>query len=367
MKASTLFAVIIAILLGLGVVAAARYTGLFARATPPPPKQEEPHKVLVAARNLFEGMVVKPDDVKVRTLEPDEVAEYQRTKEKHLPPIPEVAVLRVLARNVEAGQPMLREYLYEQALPDPLSRRLKRGMRAVNLVLPKDRAGGGLIQVGEHVDVYLTTQIARPGHWDEAVTQTACVARNVPVIVKRDMLWQAMLPVPFGQPVYYTLEVNPYRAALLEFAKVKGDLSLLTTDANPKKGGLKPAGGAPADDDSKEYADEETRVAAFNNGELAVGEGDLERIFHLAPPLQKAPPIRIERFDGVELKETKVYEVSLPPGTEDKLHRPQSVGQSSHGYRFRRVVGPTGEGSESLTQPPQVSVSPTAPEDTGGR
>src|SRR5437763_347481 len=48
MKASTLFAIVVALLLGLGAAATARYTGLFKEKTVPPPEPPKPvAKVLV--------------------------------------------------------------------------------------------------------------------------------------------------------------------------------------------------------------------------------------------------------------------------------------------------------------------------------
>jgi Flp pilus assembly protein CpaB len=336
MKASTLFALTVAILLGLVVVGVAKYTGVFAKA--PPPQQPEV-KVLVAANNLFEGMALSAPDVRVRPLTPRELEAYKGNEDKYLPALPEAVNLRVPKRNIEADTPLLREDFEDVSLPEPLHRRLEPGMRAVNVSLPKDRCAGGLIQVGERVDVYLTTQISRPGHPEESVTQTAPIARNLKIISKRNMLWTALAAVPEDRPLQFTLQANPYRAALIEFAAGKGQLSLvLTPTGAEKKGGVRPTAdaGSGSEADSKEYRDEDQRVQAFLSGELSVGEPDLERIFNLRPFHARVPPSTVELYTGTSLKQTVTV---VNPNTDaeavsDSPNMPR-LSRPSLGYQFR--------------------------------
>jgi Flp pilus assembly protein CpaB len=370
MRASTLFAVVLAILLGLGVAAGVKYSGILDRAPAEPPPRELP-KVLVAAQNLFEGMVIKPDDVKVRTMEPEEEEDWKRNRDKYMPALPEAAVMRVLARNVEAGMPIKREFLEEQGLPKSLGRRIDPNMRAVNLSLPKQQAGGGLIQVGERVDVYLTTQISQPGHPAEAAIETAPIARDLRVIVKRDMLWNALMPVPEDRPVKLTLEANPYRAALIEFSKTRGELTLVPTAAGPqdKAGGRRPAPAAvkAANLEGKEWEDEDKRVNDFLAGTSSVGDVDLERIFNLAPPPVR---LKVERYDGVTAQTPREFEVpaETPGAIPTVVHHPLNHGRPSLGYVFRNpAVRDTGGGtSDELTLAPQTANALTAVPPGGG-
>jgi WD40 repeat protein len=79
------------------------------------PSSDRP-KILVARFSLFEGLTVaRPDEVKVRFVEDSEMAEYLKNKDKYIPPDPESAVRRVLARNVAADQPLLKEYFVSGA------------------------------------------------------------------------------------------------------------------------------------------------------------------------------------------------------------------------------------------------------------
>lgn len=310
MKASTLFAITIAVFLGLTVVAAAKYSGIFS-AKPPVPEPPAPqYKVLVAARNLFESYVIQPDDVRVRDMTDEEETVYLDNKDQFLPAQVAAGVLRVLNRSVEADQPILRDYVDDINLPQAINRRLSSSsMRAVNVSVPIERAAGGLIQRGEYVDVYLTTRISVAGRPENSTTETAAIARKLKVIVKRNMLWNALGAIDPKKPIDYTLEANVYRAALIEFAKTKGALTLVPT-AEPQEtsDSASPSVVSPTHSDpaSKEYQNEDERVEAFLRGELAVGEADLERIFNLKP-LDIAKFVRIERYTGVKYQGVQYF------------------------------------------------------------
>lgn len=298
MRASTLFGITVAILLGLGAVVAARHFELFGQRTPAAVKQELP-KVLVAKINLFEGVAVaSAKDTHVRSLTAEELDWYKSNKDKLMPPAPEAAQMRVVARNIEANQILLKEDFQDQALPQNLTARLQPGMRSVELVLPRERAAGGVIKIGEKVDVYLTTTVFE-GNRKSGNTSTACVARDLKVIVKRDNLWTVMQPIPADKPVAYTLQANPYRAALIEFTRHVGEIAIVPSPGVSDKE-------VAAKEDSKEYRDELSRVTAFLNGELAVGERDLERIFNLQPRPTREPPLTVEMYSGV--KKLKGYQ-----------------------------------------------------------
>jgi hypothetical protein len=109
-------------------------------------------------------------------------------------------------------------------------------------------------------------------------------------------------PIPEDQPLDFTLELNPYRAALVEYARDHGAVSLtplpelkqreLEKSREASKKGAKQKF---SDPDSKEFRDEDERVAAFNRGDLSVGEDDLQRILSLSLPKK---PVAIELITG---------------------------------------------------------------------
>src|SRR4029077_19835034 len=88
------------------------------------------------------------------------------------------------------------------------------GMKAVNVKLPRDRAGGGLIRKDDRVDVYLTSTIT---NGMTAETMTAPLAMGLRVVIKRDSIWTGMRGDDESKPIPFTLEANAYRAALIEY------------------------------------------------------------------------------------------------------------------------------------------------------
>ncbi len=358
MRASTLFGLTIAALLGLSVVVGAKYMGYFDNGAPAEAKKKESgYQMLIAAKNLFKATTAAATDAKVAPVTEAELDFYQKNKDKLLAPLPGAVVNRILARNVAAGQPLLEDYFEPQAFPEAITERLDPGMRSVSLVLPKERAAGGLIRVGERVDVLLTSMVHGGGPADcptcatpVAFSASAAIARNLKVVVKRDNLWTVMQPVPQDKPVSFILQANPYRAALIEFAKAKGLITLVPS-ALPSMGKDKEP---PMNDpDSREYRDEDKRVAEFVNNEHIISDGDLERIFNLHLLPVPPPPVRVEMMSGAKFRDTATFQSGLhqsdAPGARRTKLTPVSWQPDSLGYRF---------------SPPDGKISQTA---AGGR
>ncbi len=291
MSASSFFAVTLSILLGLGAVGGAKYGGWFDRPQPPAEVKQPPIKVLVAGENLFEGMAVTANQVRVRELRADELAHYQKNRDKFLPAVQNAAHMRIASRHVEADTPLMREHFLDQELPDGLSSSIPMHMRAINVQIPRERCSGGLLRVGEYVDVFLTSQVV--GNEDNPATlQTACLARGVRIIVKRNNPWPIMTPNTDEVPLNFTLLANSYRAALIEFSKMTGNLTLMPS---PPPGDFQVGRpGRPvavfSDATSAEYRDEDLRIEKVQRSELTIGYRDLERLFKLPPLPVKAIP-----------------------------------------------------------------------------
>lgn len=310
MRASTLFALTLALLTGLAALVGARMTGLIGK-TEPPRKEVQ---ILVAGRNLFPGDVIEASWVKARALRADETEHYDNNKKQYLPAVPQAAALRVAKRAIEADTPILRDDLKELAKPEALHMRLLPNMRAVNLSLPKDQSAGGLIQVGEWVDVYLTTSVTPNG--GKEFTKTAAIGHRLRVIAKRNALWNVFGSLPEGKPVHYTLEANPYRAGLIEFARARGTLAIAPVSAaeqrelEEKRGKLFSNGSVAAllpvtFADVKlqgDYQGEEARVDGVTRGEYAIGATDLVRIFDLQTPPPPTSDQVVETFNGLRRK-----------------------------------------------------------------
>lgn len=310
MRASTLFALTAAVLIGLGIAVSLKFAGYFNPrvADAARPSQEQ---VLVAARNVFAGDMIDASAIRVRNMKPAESVAYKKDPEHFLPAVPAAAVLRVAKQNIEADKPIKYEQLTEFVKPVPLNERLLPDHRAVDIVLPKERSAGGLIQVGEWVDVYMTSIIQ--GGEGGGSTRTAAIAPRVRIIAKRDTLWPVFAPLPKDKPVEYTLEINSYRAALIEFARSKGTLSMsplpqidqkkLEAERNEKLARLKNGDGIVESAPEAQEATEElsTMQGGDAGGDHVISDQALVKLFELKTTPPPPPPAltAVERFSGV--------------------------------------------------------------------
>jgi Flp pilus assembly protein CpaB len=357
MKASSMFAMTVAGLLGLGAVAGAKYAGIFDKNEVKSPAPAPPVKILVASQNIFEGMAVTSTQVKVRELTSDEKTHYDKNKEKYLPALVAAAHMRVAAQSIQADTPLMKEHFQTQELPEEVSARMNRYMRALNVAIPKERCNGGLLRVGEYVDVFITSQIVGAPDTEPTI-QTACLARGVKIIVKRNNLWSALVSNPGDLPINYTLATNPYRAALIEFAKTAGNLTLMPVpmpleEQVKRDNNIRPVF---SDPNSNEYREEDDRVVRVEKGEMAIGGRDLERIFRLLPlaiPMeQTVTQDVIQHFVGVtqhrhstlpkvvEYRPAQVNGAKPLPNTDGKVKPAggegfvSSLDRPAYGYRF---------------------------------
>jgi Flp pilus assembly protein CpaB len=304
-----MFAMTLALLAGVGAVVATRSAGWFNK--PEAPKEKE-IQVLAAARNLFPGDLIDASYVKTRPLRPEERDLYEENKADFLPPVVAAVTLRVANKPIEADAPIRREDLKEMVKPEPLHKRLLPNMRAVNVSVNKDQSAGGLIQEGEWVDVYLTSNITAGS---QETTRTALLASGLRVIAKRNILYQVLAPLPDNKPVNFTLEANPYRAALLEYGKSKGSITLVPVSAaeqqefeeRRKQALAVKAEGLPVlftAATAQEVQEEEDRVELFNRGDSPIGTADLVRIFDLKTPAPPRDSIQVETFNGLRRTST---------------------------------------------------------------
>lgn len=319
MKASTLFALTLALLLGLGAAATARYAGLFDKKQPPPPEAPEPApKVLVANSTLFEDITITSAMVTVQTLSsPEDIKKYKQNPDRYMPASTTAAHLRTPLHNIPANTVLMKSDFKEAGMPESLSSRIGTGYRAAHISVLKEKAAGGVIQVGEYVDVFLTAKICLDKDCKNTMVRTAQIAKGVKVVMKRGTLWQTFANDPDGKPINFTLEVNPYRAALIEYAQSVGQLALVPVQAPAKKG-------APfSEPTSKEYADEDTRVEKMNSGELTVGAADLYRILGLVPAAPPPKPLTVVHIEGTRPVGASVFR---NPGVTPES---QSAGQGA--------------------------------------
>ncbi|OWK44978.1 Flp pilus assembly protein CpaB [Fimbriiglobus ruber] len=334
MRASFFLVLAVALLVGLGVAVAVKALGLLAVPTVAPlaqPVVAEPRppvtKILVAARNLYAGDTILPGDVAVRAIRPDEVEAYEKNKADYVQPMPDAVHFRYPSANIEADTPMFRSKLKAMAKPDALHTRLAPGTRAVNIGATKPESAGGLIQVDDWIDVYISTDVARsdePGR----NSYSGLLVRHAQVIAKRDTLWPVFAGQPGETTIQYTLATNPYRAGLIEFARAVGVLSLVPVSETEKKrldavkaSVMTDPAKAPllftANPESELYREEERRIREYERGTLSLSGDDLAAVLNLKPI--PAPPegtrlVSVDLYNGVRKQNTVAFGQTAPPG-----------------------------------------------------
>ena len=347
MRGSMLAVLAIAVLAGLGTVAGVRYLGLLnppppPEPPPPPPVVEAPPpppppvpRILVSGRNVFPGEVLEPEYLQVRPLRPEEMADYEKNKAEYLPANPSVFYFRFLAKEVPTDQPLRFSDLAPPKQMEALHSRLFPGTRAMSVSIPKNRSAGGLIQVGDWVDVYLTTEVRRSDATAKSPYTTLLIPHAL-VVAKRDTLYPLRRPLPPGEPIEFMLATNPYRVALLEYGRTIGQLSLVPV-AEADKSRLDQLREQAVNDPSitvaatfappgsPEYKAEVDRIQAYENGSLAIGNDELASLLKLPPipTVIPAPPKTIEIFSGVSKSSMATFPVTAPAGAAPVVVPPQ--------------------------------------------
>jgi Flp pilus assembly protein CpaB len=358
MRASTLFAITLSVLLGLGAVAGARYAGLFDKAEPPPTQPEKPPvvRVLVPVTHLYAGIAVQPEYVVVKemTMTPDDLKRYGN---RFLPPYPSAVQFRIPKQNIAPSdsRPLTEDMFEPHDLPRSISERLDAKTAPVNVAVSKSKSVGGTIRVGEYVDVWLSTKytVGTGRNAVEKVLQ-GCIAKDCKVVMKRDIIWPVMQADPDNAPVKFTLQANPYRAAFIEFAQTKGELSLRPTTPPATK-----STGSFSDLSRPDYIDEDARVNKIMSGEYVVGDADLMRVFKLAPPVAPPPPA-----PPVPPRRTLVYYGTNMAGAalydpyENKPYEGPSSGRPAGPQAPNGPVSPAAVGQPTQPQPQQQQMLP---------
>ena len=355
MRASFLLVLTLAVVVGLLVAVGIRYSGLL---NPPPvqpvavvpdvkpePKPAPPPvpRILATVKNVFAGDSIEYTDIRSRPLKEEEKKDYEANRAEYLPPNEAIALFRTPTRNLEADTPLKKADLMEMAKPEALNARLTPGTRALGVSIAKPQSAGGLIQVGDWVDVYVTTEVSRSDSTLKS-PHTGLVVKAAQVVAKRDTLHKIYSGLP-SDTVQFTISANPYRTALIEYARTLGSLSLVPVSGEEKKrlDGLrdaamkdptKAAALTVGNVESAEGKEELDRVKEYETGTFAIGSGDMMRILALKPipvpqppplpmipppqplppaPTPPPPPTTIEVFSGTTKQQPAIFPANVPP------------------------------------------------------
>jgi Flp pilus assembly protein CpaB len=387
MRASTIFALIVAVLLGLGAAVGIKYSGVLERKTEATKTKSMP-PVLVAANNIFEGALLQASDVKIRAARPEELSAY--SAHDLLPAVTQAAVRRVAKVAIEADRPIRKDMLEDLSSPGSITDRIGPCDRGVHCCLNKIYCAGGLLQPGDYVDVYLTTTLeGQNGSQLGSRTAQALLARGVRIAARRNSLLPKDTPLGPDCCINYDLSANPYRAALIEYALNVGILSLhpvgtveknrLETEWKRKReeaealrvrGDTAIATASTGDRNEPYLAPycrtgdelEDKRIAGILNGSYTVSDKDLMEIFGFkyTPPV---PRPSIETVSGVKVVGIREFGtdshavVNAPVGSIDIGKGIRTTGYetpSSGIMRFRAPDGLCPTGTTTTTAAPVV-------------
>jgi pilus assembly protein CpaB len=238
--------VVVLIVLALGAAVIAAYLAnqwVRSQQAPTPAQtaqqQVDTQNVLVAARDITPGTVLKEDDLRWQSwptsgidrdrmiVQPTEVEAQQNPGQN-----PQQDFIDHIARRqVMSGEPMSREMVIKQGDSGVAAANLKPGMRAITINVPPAAGVAGLVLPNDHVDIIVNTAVrdlVGIEGWKDVVLRNAAetILKNVRVVA----INQAMSHDPakgVAEPGnLVTVEVSPADAEKLLVAGQLGSLNL---------------------------------------------------------------------------------------------------------------------------------------------
>jgi Flp pilus assembly protein CpaB len=319
---STIFALTLAILAGL--IGAFLFKSYFMNGKEKPAAAPEAFEITVAAANLTDKTLILPSHVKKLKVSKERFEGLVRNPQYLHDAQP---VGRTTKTSVKAEEPITEDMVESLAYPDPVSLKLKPGKRAVIVEVPSKSA---MIQVGDYVDLLATITNDR---FNNGQMATAVLARNARVVARFNTTRTAALPNPTDPNRTYTLEVTPYRHALLELARQMGAAFTLSVSAKTleEAGVVRDMG---MDDDPQ--------------AERVTSE-DLARIFGI-PSVAGPDVITIDRISGVNPKDPLYFNTGpdrAPPVKASSSPPPNRLPTGTPGTSAPRPPNTTPSGSSS--------------------
>jgi Flp pilus assembly protein CpaB len=347
-SASTVFAIALAIVAGL------IFAWLFKMVLLDKPKVVKPPddsvEITVAATNVYDQMEIKSINVKKVRVSPKERDTYLKSGKTML--IGNQPIGRVAKVPISAERPFYEEDLYPFAYPESVNKKLRPGWRAAIITLPAKEA---MVQVGDYVDVYATLSNDALGPGGNG---TAEIAKGAQVIARFGTTRPGAQPVKPDAPREYTLEVTPYRYALIELARTVGAKFSFTNAPTTLEGDkVVPPPSNDINDPREQVADR-------------VSGADLAALFGIGPPGPAGPPPwSIEKYVGIHNSGSQSFPGYVPPSRYiggGLQPSPSASGTDSSSARPNKAVPvaytPLPRAGGTLPPPPIVpTLPPPAP------
>jgi len=195
---------------------------------PAPPAQV---RVLVAARNIVAGGMLKPEDVTARAISATDAAGAIAAESPD--------AIRSLAgsmakRALAAGQAIRDDDVLRPTDHGFMAAALQPGMRAITIGVDATSGSAGLVWPGDHVDLTLTQTLTDPALPPGRRVSAETILTNVRVIAIDQQLVQGAAQGPEGsQNRTVTLECNPEDVQRVSVAMRLGRLSLSVRAVSP--------------------------------------------------------------------------------------------------------------------------------------
>jgi pilus assembly protein CpaB len=200
-------------------------------------KRIEAGKVMVAARDLNVGTILKPEDVSWQAWPDDGMNEAYYSSHKvgdEAPATPKGLAGKVVRAPLAAGDPVTRSSLVSQGERGFLAAILSPGMRAVTVQLSPTSGIGGFVFPGDRVDVILNHAIEKSRTERYNVSET--VFQNVRVLGVDQRSAINGTEVRIAKTA--TLEVTPKMAEKMVMLESIGSLSLSLRSLGADEHGL---------------------------------------------------------------------------------------------------------------------------------
>lgn len=283
-SASTVFAIALAIVAGL-IFAWLFKVVIFDRRQVKQPV-DPTVSVTVTSANIFNNTQLKPINLKTVKVSPETLQRMRNDRGGQMPLTAAQATNRVAKKPILAEMPIFNDDLEEFTYPPSIQTLLEPGKRPA---IVEVGARDAMVQLNDHVDLYVTMTNDSFGAGANA---TALMTKAAKVIARFNTTRPGAQPASPTAPRSYTLQVTPYRYALIELAKTMGAKFSLAVTTVPSE-------------------EEKTQLASRESGDPAqevVTPADLANLFGLRPAgPPPPPPFSVERYDGLRLTGARAY------------------------------------------------------------
>jgi len=341
-SSSTIFAIALAIVAGLIFAWLFKMVLLDPKKTPPPPDTRK--EITLATANLLGNTQIAPYNVKTIKVSQEQYDAYMKLGNGKRPLSGQQPVGRVTKNSIMADMPFFEADLEKFEYPEPVSKKIAAGKKAVIVKVDPQEA---MVQVDDIVDVWATLSNDALGAGGNG---SAVIARNAKVVARFGTTAPGARPANAKDPRPYTLEVSPYRFALIELAKVLGAKFSLAVSHQ---------------DGTSESIPVSTDEAGDPPGDqlVRVTGADLARLFGIgAPPGPRPPAWSLEKVVGIR----HAGEMSFP-GYQPRQSADNTIPVStSPGNVSSPGVAPASYSSSGLPGGTGGFKAPGAPGDKGG-